>query len=112
MKIPPLKILTWWKGYRLTGNPSTEFVNRSIYNFNYFRPYRNAVYLRGANFLLDLRSAMGDDLFFTFLADYFQNAKAIPISNTSLFFETLSDYFDITQINLIDRYFLVDNPSQ
>ena len=104
--------LTWWKSYRLSGNPSTEFVNRTIYDFNFFRPYRNAVYLRGANFLWDLRSAMGDDLFFTFLADYFQNAKAVPISNTTLFFETLSDYFDIAQTDLLGEYFLVDNPQQ
>jgi hypothetical protein len=104
--------LTWWRGYRLSGNLSTELVNRAIYDFGYFRPYRNAVYLRGASFLWDLRSAMGDDLFFTFLADYFQKAKAIPISNSSLFFGTLSNYFDIAQTNLMGEYFLVDNPSQ
>jgi len=104
--------LTWWKGYRLSGNPSTEFVNRSIYDFDFFRPYRNAVYLRGANFLLDLRSAMGDDLFFKFLADYFDQAKAIPVSTTSLFFNTLVEYYEIKQSDLLDKYFLMDDPSQ
>jgi hypothetical protein len=104
--------LTWWKSYRLSGNPSTEFVNRSIYDFDFFRPYRNAVYLRGANFLLDLRAAMGDDFFFKFLADYFEQAKEIPVSTTSLFFNNLAEYYEIKQNDLLEKYFLTDDPSQ
>jgi hypothetical protein len=104
----PLADFTWWKNYRMAGNPSTEYINQPIYNFPYFRPYRNAVYLRGANFLIDLRAAMGEELFYRFLTEYFQNAASGQITNERIFFDTLADYFDINRLDFLNDYFPIE----
>ncbi len=46
------------------------WVDGTIYDHSSFRPYVNAVYLRGAQFLHDLGSAIGEEVFFQFLRDY------------------------------------------
>jgi len=103
---------TWWKGYRLSDNPSSAAVDSTLYTFPYFRPYRNAIYLRGASFLLELRTVMGDDQFFAFLQQYFQRAKSIPTTSAATFFSTLSDFFDIKQTDLLNTYFLPVQPDE
>lgn len=102
--------LEWWEVYRLTNNPSVVAVDSPVYDFSFFRPYRDAVYLRGAGFLLELRAAMGDEKFFAFLQDYFHRASEVSISSAEVFFATLSNYYEINQSNLLDRFFLPTQP--
>jgi hypothetical protein len=60
----------WWWDYRVARFHPAGWVNASVYGLPEFRPYVNAVYLRGALFLRDLRAAMGDDAFFFFISQY------------------------------------------
>ena len=60
----------WWWQFRVDYFNPTGYVDTSIYDGRSFRLYTNAVYLRGAHFMEDLRVRMGDDNFFRFLKDY------------------------------------------
>lgn len=60
----------WWWNYRVNYFGPQGYVDSSIYDFGTFRAYVNAVYLNGANFLDDLRTRVGDQVFFAFLQDY------------------------------------------
>ncbi|MFH0802344.1 MAG: hypothetical protein V2A78_08185, partial [bacterium] len=56
--------------FRVYDFQPTGWVDSSIYDLGSFRPYTNAVYLRGALFLEALRVRIGDEAFFAFLKDY------------------------------------------
>jgi hypothetical protein len=62
--------LDFWWAFRVNYYEPTGWVNGSIYDYGGFRPYRDAVYLRGAQFLEELRALIGDEAFFAFLLDY------------------------------------------
>ena len=47
----------WWWNYRVKRFNPTGWVNTTIYDYAAFRPYVNAVYLRGALFMQALRRA-------------------------------------------------------
>jgi aminopeptidase N len=79
-------------------------VDRSIYNYDEFRPYRDAVYLNGAKFLHNLRNLVGDEAFFSFLRDYaIQNKNRI--TTAADFFEILQENTDEDLDGLINDYF-------
>jgi hypothetical protein len=60
----------WWWQFRVDYFSPTGYVDTPIYSGGSFRAYTNAVYLRGAHFMEDLRVRMGDDNFYAFLKDY------------------------------------------
>jgi len=60
----------WWWQFRVDYFSPSGYVDTTIYDGGTFRAYTNAVYLRGAHFMEDLRVRMGDDNFFAFLKDY------------------------------------------
>ena len=60
----------WWWQFRVDYFSPTGYVDTPIYSGGSFRAYTNAVYLRGAHFMEDLRVRMGDDDFYRFLKDY------------------------------------------
>jgi len=64
------KLVDWWWGFRVKFYAPSGGINGSIYDYGGFRPYVNAVYLRGALFFADLRQLIGDEAFFSFLQDY------------------------------------------
>jgi hypothetical protein len=97
-------LVGWWWYYRVNFYDPDGWVNGAIYDFDQFRPYRDAVYLNGAKFLNDLRGLVGDEAFFAFLRDYASHYK-YQIA-------TATDFFDILQENtskdldgLIEKYF-------
>jgi len=53
----------WWWWIRVNRYPSDRCVDQSIYDFAGFRPYVDAVYLRGATMLHALRLRMGNSAF-------------------------------------------------
>ncbi|NMB91045.1 MAG: M1 family metallopeptidase, partial [Chloroflexi bacterium] len=63
-------LVDWWWDYRVNTFLPTGYVNSTIYDHKDYRPYVNAVYLRGAQFLRDLRRTVGDEAFFAFLQAY------------------------------------------
>jgi hypothetical protein len=66
------ELVSWWWQFRINRFEPTGWVNSTIYDFDRFRPYVNAVYLRGALLLHELRQQAGDDAFFIFLQKYAQ----------------------------------------
>jgi hypothetical protein len=84
-------LVDWWWIYRVNFYDPDGWVDGTIYDFDQFRPYRDAVYLNGAKFLDDLRNLIGDQAFFAFLRDYAgQNKNQIA---------TATDFFAILQEN-------------
>jgi hypothetical protein len=97
----------WWR-FRVESFSPSGWVDSTIYDYGSFRPYVNAVYLRGSQFLRDLRKLTGDEPFFNFLWDYVdQNSsrRAGQLSTTKSFFELLSDYTSVDIKALTREYF-------
>lgn len=63
-------LVEWWWDFRVDRFNPQGWVNSTIYDHDNFRPYVNAVYLRGARFLEALRDRIGDEAFLAFLRDY------------------------------------------
>jgi len=94
----------WWWSFRVNYFSPTGYVDQSIYNFGIFRPYVNAVYLNGANFLGELRMRVGDDVFFAFLKDYaahFSHGHAAAAD----FFAILREHTNTNFSDIVRRYF-------
>jgi hypothetical protein len=62
-------LVDWWWNMRVKYYQPEGLINHSIYDYGGFTAYRNAVYLRGAEFLVDLRKQMGEQPFYDFLND-------------------------------------------
>jgi hypothetical protein len=69
-----------------------------------YRQYVNAVYLRGARFLEELRVRMGDEAFFAFLQDYLAQMRG-QIATSDDFFTILRQHTDADISNLLVEYF-------
>ncbi len=71
-RYPDLK--QWWWSYRVDSyvgkNYTGKKVDSSVYDFDNARDYINAVYLRGAHMLDELRQDLGTDAFFDLLKRY------------------------------------------
>jgi hypothetical protein len=102
-KIYP-EALDWWWDYRVNYYQPHGWVNGSIYNPEGYRAYRDAVYLNGAVFLDELRSLIGDEIFFAFLRDYVSQSWE-EISTGAQFFEILSKHTDQDITPLVNRFF-------
>jgi hypothetical protein len=93
----------WWQEIRLTQRePLSGWVDTSIYDLN--RSYPEAVYLRGAKFLGDLRQCIGDEAFSAFLKDYagtFSQRRA----SADDFFRILHQHTQADISDIIGTYF-------
>ena len=67
--IHPESVAWWWQGRVQMFHPA-GCVDGTIYDFDGFRPYVNAVYLRGALMLDALRARMGKDAFLAVLRGF------------------------------------------
>lgn len=93
------ELVEWWWEYRVNYYQPQGFINKSIYEYQGFVPYRNATYLQGAKFLQSLRDELGDEVFFNFLKEYATSQKD-KISSQKYFFEFLENYSEIDFYNL------------
>jgi hypothetical protein len=97
-------LIPWWWAYwlpRVGGKDSLPWVDTNIYSAGGFIPYTNTVYLRGAHFLDDLRTRLGDPAFFAFLQDYLKQENG-KIATAADFFrilrkDTTADFSDIVR---------------
>lgn len=96
--------LDWWWEFRIDQWEPGGAVDSTAYELPGFRPYVNAVYLRGAQFLHAVRQQVGDQAFYTFLKDYYTE-YAGQIATTADFLVLLerSTGEDVSQ--LIEEYF-------
>ena len=97
-------LVDWWWYYRVNFYEPDGWVDGSIYDFDQFRPYRDAVYLNGAKFLDDLRNLIGDQAFFSFLRDYAGQNK-YQIATGTDFFGLLKENTSKNLNGLLRQYF-------
>lgn len=94
----------WWWQFRVDYFSPTGIVDTNIYNGGNFRAYTNAVYLRGAHFMEDLRVRMGDENFYAFLKDY-AALHARKRVTTADFFATVRAHTTADLSDLLMNYF-------
>jgi aminopeptidase N len=68
------ELVDWWWGYRYFEFQKAGYVDTAIYDGAGQRPYWDKVYLTGARFFEDLREQVGDEIFFAFLKDYYNQS--------------------------------------
>lgn len=98
-------LVSWWWAYRIDFYQPQGWVDTVLYDGGGFRPYTNAVYLRGAHFLEDLRARIGDEAFFAFLQDYLSQMNG-KIATPQDFFAVLRQHTSADLSDLLQAYFL------
>ena len=93
----------WWENRIYFHNPQ-GWVDTTIYEAAGFYPYRDAVYLRGALFLGELRDLMGEEEYLEFLRAYLEQFRYRQASGDD-FFNLLSEYTSADLSGLIGTYF-------
>jgi hypothetical protein len=96
--------LSWWWDYRVEYYEPQGWVDLNIYDAGGYRPYRDAVYLNGMKFLLELRDLVGKDAFEAFLQDYV-TSNTHKIATSEDFFTTLGKHTDADWRLLKAKYF-------
>jgi hypothetical protein len=99
----PDQVAIWWP-YRMYYYDSSVKMDISIYDGTGFQQYTNATYFRGAHFLEDLRTRIGDEAFFAFLQDYSTKMNG-KIATPQDFFTILRQHTSADVSDLIATYF-------
>ena len=79
------ELVDWWWGYRYFEFQQAGYVDTQIYDGGGQRPYWDKVYLTGARFFEDLRKRVGDELFFAFLKDYYNQSVGKRVTGADFF---------------------------
>lgn len=104
------ELVDWWWNYRIYAYQPMGWVDSTIYDHAGFRPYVNAVYLRGVQFLNDLRQRIGDDAFFAILRDYATPDAMDTFRSSVDFFSLVAAYSSEDVSSLLERYFRNTQP--
>jgi hypothetical protein len=94
----------WWWEFRVTRFNPAGWVNSAIYDHAGFRPYVDAVYLRGAQFMDELRNSMGQEAFLAFLHDYAARGAHDRVTAED-FFTLLAEHSSVDTNVLVQAYF-------
>ena len=100
-------LVNWWWDYRVNSFHPQGFVDMPLntsFEGDMYRGYVNAVYLRGAYFIQELRDRMGDEAFFAFLRDYLTQFNGQRASADD-FFRILREHTDADISDLVTEYF-------
>jgi hypothetical protein len=97
-------LVDWWWTFRVTSFDPAGWVNSTIYDHPRFRPYVDAVYLRGALFMQDLREMIGEEAFSTFLQDYVARGAGRQVTAGD-FFAVLAQHSPANTEELARIYF-------
>jgi hypothetical protein len=99
------ELVDWWWDYRVNAYQPSGWVDSSIYDHASFRPYVNAVYLCGVQFLDALRQQIGDEAFFNLLKQYAAPTKNDALHTRSDFFSLVTSVSDNDLSDLYAQYF-------
>ena len=97
-------LVKWWWGYRYFEFEKAGFVDTPIYDGGGQRPYWDKVYLTGARFLEDVRTRVGDEIFFAFIKDYYTQFVGKRVTGTD-FFSVLREHTAADISDLMTKYF-------
>jgi aminopeptidase N len=84
------QLTDWWWRFRVYSWGPDGLVDSSVYAFDNTRAYINAVYLRGATLLHELRAVMGGETFFAWLNTYASTMKG-QIADANDLWHAMSD---------------------
>ena len=79
------ELVDWWWGFRYFEFQQAGYVDTTIYDGGGQRPYWDKVYLTGARFFEDLRERVGDEIFFAFLRDYYNQSVGRQVTGADFF---------------------------
>ncbi len=100
--------LEWWWAYRVDYYDPQGWVDTNIYDApsvaGQYKKYRDPVYLRGSQFLEELRGVMGDEAFFASLRDYVER-YAYGRADAAGFFAIFKQHTRQDLGPLISKYF-------
>ena len=96
--------MQWWWNNRVDGFAPKGYVNSDIYLSGGYPAYRDAVYLRGAEFLQELRDLIGDEAFFAALKDY-ALSNTYQIASREAFFAAIGRHSQADLNPLLSKYF-------
>jgi hypothetical protein len=96
-------VTNWWF-FRVDSFSPSGKVDIDVYHGGNFRAYANAIYLRGAQFLGELRGRIGDSAFFAFLKDYTAQ-MAGKQATAEDFFRILREHTNADLSDIISKYF-------
>jgi len=94
------ELMDWWWFYRVNFYQPQGVIDLPVYDYGGYLAYRDAVYLRGALFLEELRKALGDEQFFDGLKRYYgENSGKIatPIDFFNAFEMSKAEIEKVTQ---------------
>ena len=97
-------LVNWWWQFRIDRFDPIGRVDSTIYDHNEFMRYVGAVYMRGVQFLNQLRLLIGDQAFFGTLKDYAQQGKHRIMTGED-FFRILGEHTDKDISPLLEEYF-------
>ena len=97
-------LVKWWWDYRYFVFREPGFVDTPIYDGGGLRPYRDKVYFTGARFLEDLRTRVGEEIFFAFLKDYYTQFEGRR-ATTADFFRVWRENSSADISDLMTKYF-------
>lgn len=97
-------LVAWWWDNRIYFHQPVGWVDSTIYETGAFYPFRDAVYLRGAMFLQDLRDLIGEEIFFAFWQDYFARYTNRLVTGDD-FFNLLAEHTSVDISGLLAEYF-------
>ncbi|MFZ3151349.1 MAG: M1 family metallopeptidase [Anaerolineaceae bacterium] len=97
-------LVQWWWDNRISGFSPQGYVNSDIYIAGGYPSYRDAVYLRGAMFIQEIRDTIGDEAFFAALKDY-AITNTYGIANRDNFFDAIAKYSQADLNLIMNKYF-------
>ncbi len=97
-------MLSWWWSYRIDFFEPKGYIDIPVYDGQNDDNYKHTVYFNGAHFLQELRQRIGDDVFFTFLQDYYVQNKG-KITSVNDFFRILDENTDADYSDIVRGYF-------
>lgn len=104
----PELVEDWWQFRIRQYNLGTDSVDSTVYGYNNWRPYINTVYFRGVMMLNEIRLMIGDQLFYRWLADYYEQNRA-GIATPTSFWGALSRFGYDTTADIRAKYLVNPN---
>lgn len=80
----------WWWAYRVNFYQPVGYIDLAIYDYPSYITYRNATYLRSAQFLFELREQVGVETYTVVMKRYLQQERG-KISNAETFLAMFAD---------------------
>ncbi|HWQ03990.1 MAG TPA: M1 family aminopeptidase [Longilinea sp.] len=98
------ELAKWWWGFRVDSYAPADSLDATIYDFSQFLPYRNRIYLRGAQMLDALHTAMGDIDFFNALQAYAMHFNG-KVATRQDFFDSFQSATKVDLLPVWPQYF-------